>query len=399
MIAKRIPMDKATLHFILEHANSDVHSLMLQAAKFPEVDMPLAVRQITGMQKVKNKIPTFYACKNLLYPVKLSLEQSSSEITAKHKSALCEGNVLADLTGGFGVDAYFFSFRFDNIIYVEKDPELCRLAEHNFKALNRKNITVINDTAENFLKKTDSVSWIFLDPARRTKSGKKAVLFSDCEPNTVNLADELLSKTGHVMVKLSPMIDISVLCRELRNITEIQIVAVENECKEVIAILTDKASDAISIKTIHFPNSKPAETLDFDLNDEHNAVVRYADEVKTYLYEPNAAVLKSGAFKLTGERFGIDKLHINSHLYTSDRMDSDFPGRIFLVEKVYDFSKNSLKELQAEVKKSNITVRNFPVSVNELRKKLKISEGGYIYLFATTLKDGKKVLICCRKAK
>lgn len=390
-------VNEQTLNFISNYENDDIHSLSLLAGKYPDVDMGMAIRQITGKQKTKYKIPTFYACKNLLYPAKLSLEQSSSEITAKHKSTRCEGSVLVDLTGGFGVDSFFFSTRFDKVIYVEKQAELCELAEHNFKALGRENIEIINDSAEQFLGKTEKADWIYLDPARRTDTGKKAVLLSDCEPNVSELADKLLSKSDNVMIKLSPMIDIVSLAKELQNVAEIQVISVENECKEVVAIMQKHKVEKIWIKTVNYPKNKSIENFDFYLADENLAKVNFANNLQNYLYEPNAAVMKSGAFRLVSEHFLIDKLHINSHLYTSDMLNADFPGRIFKIEKVYDFSKNSLKEFHVEVKKGNLATRNFPLTINELRKKLKLSDGGEAYIFATTLNDGKKVLIKCAK--
>lgn len=392
-------MNTETRSFIASHENDDVHSLSLLADKYPDVDMPLAIRQITGKQKTKHKIPAFYKCENLLYPVKLSLEQSSSEITAKHKSTRCEGEVLIDLTGGYGVDSFFFSFRFQKVIYVEKQLELCELAKLNFHALHRENIEVINASAERFLEKTEKVDWIFLDPARRTDSGKKAVLLSDCEPDVSQLAPKLLTKSDKVMIKLSPMIDITSLTKELPDIAEINVVSVDNECKEVIVILQKNCEGKILVKTTNYPNNKHAENFDYYLTEEQSAIATFTNQLQTYLYEPNASIMKSGAFKSVSEHFSINKLHINSHLYTSDNLISDLPGRIFKVEKTYDFSKNSLKEFHKEIKKANLSVRNFPMSVNELRKKLKLSEGGDVYVFATTLNSGKRALISCKKAE
>lgn len=391
-------MNENTRNFIEKHQNDDVHALSLLSEKYPDVDMPLAIRQITGKQKTKHKIPTYFECDNLLYPVKLSLEQSSSEITAIHKSARIEGKTLIDMTGGFGVDSFFFSSKFDKVIYVERQKELCELARHNFDVLNRKNIKVINDSAEKILEETDKVDWIFLDPARRTETGKKkSVLLSDCEPNVAELAEELLAKSDNVMIKLSPMIDIVSLTKELPNISEVQVVSVENECKEVIVILRNQTESKIQIKTTNYPNTKSVENFDFFLNDELNSKVSFTNYPQTYLYEPNASIMKSGAFKSISEYFKIDKLHINSHLYTSEQLLTNFPGRVFKVEKTYDFSKSSLKEFHSEIQKANLSIRNFPMTVNDLRKKLKLAEGGDIFVFATTLNDGKKVLISCRK--
>lgn len=386
-------MNQATREFIAQHLHSDLYSLSLLASKNPEVDIPLAIRQITGKQKVKHKIPTFWACEELLYPVKLSLEQSSSEITAQHKTAGCKGKLLVDLTGGFGVDSYFFSFHFEQIIYVERDAELCELAKHNFKALGRHNITVVNDTAENYLPRIEGADWIYLDPARRTQSGQKAVLLSDCEPDIALLAGQLPAKGKKVMIKLSPMIDTTSLARELKQVEEIQIIAVENECKEVVTILGQTATDQPALVTANYPKTKTVETFHFSPQEEQTAAATYTSNLHTYLYEPNAAVMKGGAFKLVSQRFELDKLHANSHLYTSDKLIEDFPGRIFRVENVYGFSKESLKELRSKINKANLTVRNFPLSVNELRKKLKLAEGGNDYLFATTLSDESKVLV------
>ena len=392
-------MNQATRIFIDEHTNDDVALLSLQAARFPDVDMPFAIRQINGKQKVREKIPTFYSCRELLYPLKLSLEQSSSEITAKHKSALCEGEVLYDLTGGFGVDCFFLSSRFRQVFYVEAQTELCQLAEHNFSALGRANISIINDTAENFLNNCGDADWIYLDPARRLESGKKAVLLSDCEPNVALLQDKLLEKSTRVMIKLSPMFDIAALRHELKHIREIHIVAVANECREIIVMLEKKHNAQPEIKTTNYSKSGTIEKFEFTAGDEQGAEITFTTALRQYLYEPNAAIMKSGAFGLISEKFRLNKLHINSHLYTSDRLIDDFPGRIFCVQTTIDFSKKSLSNLNDEVKKANLTIRNFPLTVNELRKKLKIPEGGDVYLFATTLADNKKVLVKCSKVK
>lgn len=392
-------MNQATRIFIDEHTNDDVTLLSLQAARFPDVDIPFAIRQISGKQKVREKIPTFYNCRELLYPLKLSLEQSSSEITAKHKSALCEGEVLYDLTGGFGVDCFFLSSRFRQVFYVEAQTELCQLAEHNFSALGRANISIINDTAENFLNNYMDADWIYLDPARRLESGKKAVLLSDCEPNVALLQDKLLEKANCVMIKLSPMFDIAALRHELKHIREIHIVAVANECREIIVMLERNYNAQPEIKTTNYSRIGTIEKFEFTAGDEQGAEITFTTALRQYLYEPNAAIMKSGAFGLISEKFRLSKLHINSHLYTSDCLIDDFPGRIFCVQTTIDFSKKSLSNLNDEVKKANLTIRNFPLTVNELRKKLKIPEGGDVYLFATTLADNKKVLVKCSKVK
>jgi 16S rRNA G966 N2-methylase RsmD len=390
-------MNEETRQFILEHIDDDIHQLALQSGRFPLVDMPLVVRQINGKQKVKTKIPVFFLNDDILYPVQLSLEQSSSESTAKYKSTLCEGKRLTDLTGGFGVDCYFLSLRFEETSYVEKNIELCKIAIHNFKVLGRQNIEVINTSSEEFLAEMPHSDWIFIDPARRSESGKKTVLLSDCEPDVSALSKILLEKASKVMIKLSPMLDITAALRELPDTSEIHIISVDNECKEILLILTRNADLNKKIKTINISKNKQNQVFEFSLDAETDYKTNYTSNVGTYLYEPNAAVMKSGSFKLVGSRFELSKLHSNTHLYTSYKLKVEFPGRIFKVEKVLDFSKQELKEFALKNPKANISVRNFPQSVEDLRKKLKIKDGGEIYLFACTLADRRKVIIECKK--
>ncbi|VBB44311.1 conserved hypothetical protein [uncultured Paludibacter sp.] len=388
-------MNQATKEFIEKNANKDVKSLALKKTSSKDIDLALAIRQIEGMQKVKNKIPTFFHCPTLFYPPKLSLEQSSSEITAKYKSTHCKGTKIVDLTGGFGIDCFFLSGNFNESVYIEKQKELCDLAEHNFKQLGSKNIKIINTAAEDFLLTEFTSDWIYLDPARRKESGAKAVLLSDCEPNVAELQEKLLEKAENVMIKLSPMFDLSQLQRELKNIREIHIIAVENECKEILVILKRNYNESIQIKNVHFPKNKSQEVFEFTEDEEKKCVSNFANDVKKYLYEPNAAILKSGAFKIIGEKHSFYKLHINSHLYNSDELKRNFQGRIFEVKETLIFNKENIRKLKIE--KANISVRNFPLSVDELRKKLKIKEGGDKYIFATTLQNDKKVLLICTK--
>ena len=259
-------MNQQTQNFILKYADEDVNTLALKAPSFPGVDIPLALRQIEGRQKVKAKIPTFYSCPTILYPVKLSLEQSSSEITARYKSSLCRGGKLVDLTGGFGIDSYFFSEKFKEVVYVERQEELCTLAAHNYQELNKSNIQIVNQPAEGFLKNDVTADWIYLDPARRKESGAKAVLLSHCEPNVAELQHALLEKAENVMIKLSPMFDLAQLQRELRHIREIHVVAVENECKEILVLLQRGFTSPVTFKAVHFPKNKAVEV--FELTEE-----------------------------------------------------------------------------------------------------------------------------------
>jgi len=390
-------MNIETKQFIATHEKEDIFALKLKYKTESKVDINLSIRQITGKQKIKYKVPLFYQTEDILYPAQLSLEQSSSESTAKYKSNLCEGNRLIDLTGGFGVDCCFMSSRFKQVTYVEQQEELCDLAAHNFKALGKEHIKVVHSKTENYLAETEHVDWIFIDPARRSTEGKKVVLLSDCEPNVAILSALLLEKASHVMIKLSPMMDITAAIRELPATSEIHIISVENECKEVLLILDQTAGVNIKIKTINFGINKEDQVFEFNIQDESLANISFSSMLGKYLYEPNAAIMKSGAFKLIGERFKLHKLQRNTHLYTSDELSVEFPGRIFEVKKQWGNSKKELKELVVKIPKANITTRNYPVSVDELRKKLKIKDGGDIYLFACTLNNEQKSIIECNK--
>ena len=391
-------MNLKTNKFIAENKEADVHQLALLSGRFPEVDMALAIRQIHGKQKIKSKVPLFYSNEEILYPRQLSLEQSSSESTANYKSKLCNGNSLVDLTGGFGVDCYFMARRFKQVTYVEHLEELCTLAKHNFRALNREDIQIIHAETDQYLLEMDHADWIFIDPARRSTAGKKVVMLSDCEPDVSSLYPLLLKKATQVMIKLSPMMDITEAIRELPNTSEIHIISVENECKEVLLVLNQTVGNAIQVKTINVGKNNENQLFGYELNDELIAEVSFATKVDKYLYEPNAAIMKSGAFKLIGNRYVLNKLHKNTQLYTSNDYIPEFPGRIFEVTGQCGNSKNEFKDLSFRTPKANISTRNYPLSVEELRKKLKIRDGGDIYLFACTMNNDQKVILETTKA-
>jgi 16S rRNA G966 N2-methylase RsmD len=327
------------------------------------------------------------------------LEQSSSESTAKYKSSLCEGNILVDLTGGFGVDCCFMSVHFKQVIYVERQQELCELAIHNFRVLDRPHIQVIHAETEKYLTTMEHVDWIFIDPARRSSTGRKVVLLSDCEPDVSALSSLLLQKSTRVMIKLSPMMDITAAIKELPNTAEVHILSVENECKEVLLVLDQETHANQKIKTLNIGKNDKTDTFEFYQEEENTAQSTYATMVAKYLYEPNSSVMKSGAFKLIANRFGLYKLHKNTHLYTSDKLSLEFPGRIFEVYSQWGNSKKEMIELADKTPKANISTRNYPLSVDELRKKLKIKDGGEVYLFACTLANEQKVIVECKKVE
>lgn len=392
-----------TRKFIKEHINEDVRQLALKAQRYPSVDMNEAVTQISGHQIAEKKIPSWADKEDIIYPKHLSMEQCSSEQTAIYKSNLVRGNTFADITAGFGVDCSFISRKFKKAYYVERQEYLCKIAEHNFKTLGLEHIEIHNTDGIEFLKSMEKVDCLFLDPARRNANGAKTVLISECEPDVISLEELLVEKGETVMIKLSPMLDIFSTIRDLKFINSIHIISVNNECKELILILKSIGNQYnikeknITISCEQVVNNSQSQHLEFTIEEEKNAICSLTNKVGEYLYEPGAAILKAGAYKILSERYKVDKLHPNSHLYTSENI-TDFPGRRFKVTGVSTFSKKELKGLLKDVDKANLTVRNFPSTVAELRKKLKLKEGGEIYLFATTLNSGEKILIKCLKA-
>ena len=386
-----------TLRFIEENARADVRSLALQAKKYPQVDMAMAVVQIAGRQIAEAKVPSWYHTEGLLYPKHLSMEQCSSEATAIYKAGLVEGDSFADLTGGFGIDCSFLSRKFKQADYVERQAELCELANHNFPLLGL-SIGVHNEDGVEYLKQMQPVDCLFLDPARRDGHGGKTVAIADCEPDVSALEDLLVEKAKKVMVKLSPMLDLSLALKHLKYVREVHIVSANNECKELLLILQkESASSDITIHCEHIVNASEHQSFSFTQEQERTSDCPLATEVGAYLYEPNASILKAGAYRSLTQTYACKKLHASSHLYTSEQFIEDFPGRRFRVEAVSGFGKKELKEFLQDMEKANLTIRNFPSSVADLRKRLKLKEGGEDYLFATTLADESKVMIKCRK--
>lgn len=391
-----------TSRFIDEHRHDDVRLLALQAGKYPDVDMTEAVVQIAGWQIAEKKVPSWAQTEGIRYPQHLSMEQCSSEVTARYKASLVGGDTFADLTAGLGVDSSFIARRFRQADYVERQEVLCELARHNFLLLGVGHIRVHQADGTEYLRTMDPVDCLFLDPARRDSHGGKTVAIADCEPNVCALEPLLIERGRVVMIKLSPMLDMASALNDLKHVREIHIVAVNNECKELIIILkkqdlsSEQSNKEIVISCEQVVNNFVHQHVEFTLSQERNASCVMAEQVEGYLYEPGAALLKAGAYRILSERYEVKKLHPNSHLYTSDT-EIDFPGRCFRVIAVSGFGKKELKSFLADVDKANLTVRNFPSSVADLRKKLKLKEGGDVYLFATTLADGEKVLIKCEK--
>ena len=442
-----------TQEYIKQHRNDDVYRLAL--AKTPEgVDLQYALQQISAYQILTKKVPSWAECDELIFPRQLSLEQSSSELTARYKASLIKEFMSnqpfthIDLTGGMGIDCYFIAQHTKNSHYVELNPELCQIAQHNFSHLNP-NISVHNTSAEEFLNQmtddrvqiteyrvqiteyrlqiTDNSiaedsknaksqlstlnsklsTLIYLDPARRGDHGQKLVSIADCQPNVIELLPQMFALTDKVVVKLSPMLDITRAIGELPHIEKLYVISVSNECKELLLFINKNYTDDTQICAINLNSQQSTDNgqqttvnsslLTGTLANEASLTISYAREVDKYLYEPYAAHLKSGLYKTIAQQYGCEKLHQHSHLYTSAELNNDFSGRKFEVKKVVPFDKKSAKALFKSLPKANITTRNFPLTVNELRTQYKIKDGGETYIFATTIYDNSKVLIITNK--
>src|SRR5690606_3402346 len=385
-------LQKQIQNFIHHNVGADIKSLSLKGNPFPEVDYKEILNQIEAKTKAQHKLPTWFQAENIIYPSKVSVEQTSSEITAQYKSNITSGNRIIDLTGGFGVDCYYFSQGFKEVLHCEINSELSRIVQHNFKVLNRPNISCYAQDGLEVLKtQNQKFDWIFIDPSRRNDLKGKVFLLKDCLPDVTVLLDDYLQFSDKILIKTSPIYDISVGLSELKFIKTIHIVSVENEVKELLFELHKDYKGSIKIKTVNFTKSTK-ETFDFELD---NNIVVALSEPKKYLYEPNASIMKSQGFGSLSKGYSLKKLHKHSHLFTSDSL-IDFPGRRFEIEKIIPYKKEEMKNNLQE-KKANVSTRNFPESVEQIRKKWKINDGGDSYVFFTTDLKNEKIVVLCRK--
>ena len=382
--------------YIRAHRNDDVRQLALSDQKRLGDALNYALNQIGGWQKAKEKIPSWSEIDDLVYPPHLSMEQCSSERTAAYKASLVRGDSFTDLTGGFGVDFAFIARNFKQATMVERNAELCGIAMHNLPLLGLPHAKVVNGDGIDHLRQMEPVDVLFIDPARRDQQGRKTVSIADCEPNLLEVLETLRARAGKILIKYSPMLDITLAVKELRQVESVHVVSVENECKELLFLLSEEATENPPFHCVNL--TKKGDTrYTFTPEEERNATIRQAGEIGAYLYEPYSSLLKAGAYKSLCQRFSVDKLAVSSHLYTSGEPINDFPGRTFRIIDTFTLNKKDVKEHLGGITKANIAVRNFPLSANELRNKLKLKEGGEQYLFATTHME-RRVLILCEKA-
>ncbi len=379
-------MENKILHQDIQeyiHANlhTDLHSLLLKKSPFPEVPMPEIVQQIKGKQVAEKKFP-FLLNEGIIFPPQLNMEQSSSEKTAAYKSEILKGKKFIDLTSGFGIDAYYLSQNFEDITLVEQNTALLEIVEHNWNALGRK-ARFINRKLEDFLEENqENFDVIYLDPARRDQNKNKVFLLEDLSPNILEIQEKLRSISNQVIIKLSPLIDLKYLVSVLPNIFRIDIIALKNDVKEVVAFLSDDNKSGITCNCVNLESGEAVFTFSF--GEEENAVADYSEPEK-YIYIPNNAILKAGIFNLISEKSGLKKLHPNTHLYTSSEKKDNFPGRIFEMDVI---DSKSIKKKE----QFNIISKNYPLKPEEIKKKYGLKDGGDRYLIFTQSKKGKIIV-------
>ena len=397
-------INEPTRQYIESHAGDDVAQLALHPSKDPQVDMAVALQQIAGRQKAKEKLPEWYATEGILYPKKVSMEQCSSSQTADYKASLVKGESFADFSGGFGVDTAAFAKKFTKGWYVEPQEELCELFQQNCKTLVINNVNILNGPMEEHLGDIGRVDLIYLDPSRRDTHGRRVVSLADCTPNLLEWKSDLLSRCNTLMVKMSPMIDIFQTLRDLPETYAVHVVAVEGDCKEVLFLLTRRDApwhDSTTDPTIIAVdiNKIKALSVETTLETERTTPPCIATEVGSNLYEPNAAVMKAGIFNALSQQYQVAKLAKSTNLFTANDLREDFPGRVFRIEAVHEFHPRKTGKELSHLANASIAVRNFPMTAEELRKVLKIRDGNAGYLFGCTLWNDKRVILQTNKIK
>ena len=416
-------MNEQTWNFVRQHQNDDVRKVALQKVKDQETDLSMALQQIAGWQTARKKLPSWAAKEDIVYPPHLNMEQCSSEQTARYKQRLVErlvGEICAkeasrademdcfvDLTGGFGVDFYWMSQGFKERHYVEQNAELCALAEYNFHQLGLESMVVCGSAAD-ILPTLPHASVIFLDPARRNEHGGRTYGIEDCTPNVLELLPLLLEKGRFIVLKLSPMLDWRKAVSDLQSasavswqqkgfVSEVHIVSVGNECKELLLVLSRQGQTehpkvvCVNDRQVFQVGAAPLASASTPCHDASPL------SAQSFLYEPNSSIMKAGCFAEVERQFPVRQLSVNSHLFTSAVEIDDFPGRRFQISAISSMNKQELREVLAGMERANITVRNFPLTPEQLRKKLKLKDGGDVYIFATTLPGGEHKLLLCRK--
>lgn len=386
--------------FLIQHEGEDERQFVLRQKEVFGLPAAQIAQQLVGRRKAKVKLPTWYLTKGIIYPPTLNLEQSSSQATALFKSKIVETilnkkSVAADLTGGLGVDSFYLSHKFNSLHYVEPDKELLDITFHNHTVLKATNITHHNTLAEQFLHQTTiEFDLVFIDPSRRDSKSRKIIRLADCLPDVTQLQQTILHRTRFLLVKTSPLLDIQQGLRELDHVKKVFVVSVDNECKELLFLAEKNFAGEVSIEAVDlFADGKIQASFSFTSEEEKNSSISQSEPQKL-LYEPNASILKAGAFKLISEKYQLQKLAANTHLYTSERLLENFPGRIFQIDEL----NPEVKQLHDLLPNSqiNIVTRNYPLKPEELKKKLKLRDGGDKYLIGFSSEKKKYLALCSR---
>lgn len=400
-------INDATLDFIQRHRTEDVRALALRRQRDADIDLTFALQQIDGWQRARIKLPMWAAHDGIIYPPHISMEQCSSEQTARYKAELLRGmgvTKIIDFTGGFGVDFSYMSQMAEEAVYVEQQEHLCHIAEHNFKALGLNNTNVVNANSEDYLnslpsrKESDGTVCFYLDPARRDTNGKKTYAISDCTPDVVRLLPILKEKADIIIIKLSPMLDHHEAVRLMPGTTEVHIVSVKNECKELLLVTSPGPSQGggkvicVNDDSVFETTLAPTSNNSLNIPPPREGM----GEVFPFLLIPNASVMKAGCFDALCERFGVRSLGPDSHLFVAKNADSiaDFPGKAYTIQSICTMNKKELKAALSEITQANVAVRNFPLSADDLRKRLKLKDGGDFYIFGTTVNKQHKLFVC-----
>ena len=378
--------------YINDHLQDNLAEIALKGTSFKGVYTHELIAQIEAKLKCKKKLPTWYSGKQIIYANKLNIEQSSSEITANYKRNLIGGETLLDLTGGFGVDTYYFSKTLKHVTYCEVNKNLSEIVRHNLKILKGSNIFIKAVDGLSYIKQENiQYDWIYIDPSRRNKIGNKLYFIEECCPNVLENLDLLLSKSNNILIKLSPMLDIKSALKVLKNTKEVHVVAIKNEVKELLFLLEKGYTNEACIKAINLRTTQP--NFEFKISQERTIIAYH--KPMNYLYEPNAAILKCGAFKNIAIRFKVMKLGQHTHLYSASKIIKYFPGNIYKIHKIMPYKRQLIKKVITG-RKVNIKTRNFPNKTKQIKKQYKLKDGGNQFVFFTTWKKRKCVMICSK---
>jgi len=379
--------------FLEEHLDSDLHRMILTGSPFENISVQELAEQIQSRRKCRLKLPLWWKTPGIIFPPSLNIEQSSSEKAAEYKASLVSGHRMIDLTGGFGVDSFYFSRRFDRVVHLEIDRELQEIVRHNLKILNVHNVECILGDSIDFLKSSnEKFDWVFVDPSRRGNEQERVFRLEDCTPNVLENLDLIMSKAGSALLKLAPFMDISQALNQLKNVKEVHVLAIDNEVKELLYLISEKRPETTTIKAVNLTQDR----TDVVASEMGSMSEIHYGPVSTYLYEPNAALRKAGLYSSLSSRYKLDKIHPNSHLFTGKEL-VDFPGRVFRVIRQIKYSPKKVRK-ELGLKRANITTRNFQESVAEIRKRTGIKEGGEDYLFFTTDHHDNSIVLQCTKA-